>query len=122
MKLFDILNDICNVKSNSMDKKIDWDDVPLSPYMLQRWLSFSNIPNAMIVNEYMNRYGLIGCRTKEDAYHLATALMQKSKKYYSYAKKAQPKDSDKELEKDGDKLGLSKRERAMYSYTLEKLK
>lgn len=122
MKLFDILNDICNVKSNSMDKKIDWDDVPLSPYMLQRWLSFSNIQNAMIVNEYMNRFGLIGAKTKEDAYHLATAMTQKSKKYYSYAKKAQPKDEDKDLEKDGDKLGLSRRERALYSCVLEKLK
>ena len=119
MTIFNIVSDICNRKSQSMDKEIDWNDVNTSPYMLQRWVSMTNPTNAFLLNEYTNGLGWPATDTKEAVYHTMSAFAQPCRKFKYFKRIPQEKQKLSEIrQKEADRLCLSQKEIRLYNKML----
>jgi len=86
MTLYDVIVDICNTKTGTLTKDLQWDDVGASPFMIQRWVSMTNTRNACTAALMTNR--VIGQLDAEMAYQLYTVLASKSTSKFVYLKKA----------------------------------
>lgn len=122
MTIFNIVSDVCNRKSQSMDKEIDWDDVNTSPYMLQRWVSMTNPTNAFLLNEYTNGLGWPATETKESIYHVMSTFAQPYRKFKYFKRAPQEKQKLSETrQKEADQLCLSQKEIRLYDKILKDL-
>lgn len=122
MTIYNIVSDVCNRKSQSLDKEIDWDDVNISPYMLQRWISMTSPTNAFLLNEYTNGLGQAATETKESIYHVMSTFAQPYRKFKYFKRKPQEKQKLNEAyQREADRLGLSQKEIRLYNKMLKGL-
>jgi hypothetical protein len=121
MTIFDIVNDICNTKTHRLDADKTWDDSPVSPYMLQRWVSMTSPINSFLINEYANRLGTDATQSDKACYHLLSSFCQPSRRKIRYLKRAKTEQiqPNEALEKEAKSLGLSKRDRMLYDRILK---
>lgn len=121
MTTFDVLYDISNQKSHSLDKRIDWDDVKTSSYMLQRWISMLGPGATFVENEVTNKIGVDTTSDKSLMYHALSTFAPRCKKFPKYlkvVKTTKKKKPDKELDEDAERLELTERERNLYDAML----
>lgn len=121
MTIFDVLYDISNQKSHSLDKRIDWDDVKTSSYMLQRWISMLGPGATFVENEVTNKIGVDTTSDKSLMYHALSAFAPRCKrfpKYLKIVKTAEKKKPDKELDEEANRLELTEHERNLYDAML----
>jgi hypothetical protein len=85
MTLYDVVADVCNMKTGTLTDDIKWDDIGVSSFMLQRWISMTNTRNACMVGLMTNH--LVGQLDPVMAYQLYTTLASKSSRRFTYLKK-----------------------------------
>ena len=91
MTINDILRDIFQNKTATLNDKHEFNDVYASNYLMQRWVSMDSTNNAVIINEVTNKLWKGLEDDKELWYKLFIALTEKKKftriKYYKKQKK-----------------------------------
>jgi len=108
--VFDIINNIA-FDSDPVDINIA-DRNLYSPYITNRYLTFVNSKTAHLVNDTVNKYGLV--YNPLEHYNFLFHLIPKTKrKFIRYAKKK--KKSENNFERVSKKYNLSSREIRLYS-------
>lgn len=84
MTMYDVILDICNTKTNSLARDIRWEDVTPSTFMLQRWVSMTNVANATLVGATTNHVAKV--LTPEMTYAVLSTMATKAPYKFRYMK------------------------------------
>lgn len=84
MTMYDVILDICNTKTNSLARDIRWGDVTPSTFMLQRWVSMTNVANATLVGATTNHVAKV--LTPEMTYAVLSTMATKAPYKFRYMK------------------------------------
>ena len=112
MKIYDVIYDICNFKSKTLDQNREWKDLDLSSFMLNRWISMTSSTNARMINEVFN-YGILSDKSDKGILYRALTDMTRPCGKIRYIKRQKRE----EAEIDGTQkkiLDISTREAKMY--------
>ena len=114
MTIFDAIRDICYAKTNRLCDRIDWPDLKLSPYMMQRWISMTSPMNAYLANEFTNCASSSTTTDSEEMYHYLSAFAQPCGKYRYLKTNRRVAPLTEERQKEATSLEISLREARMY--------
>lgn len=112
MKIYDVVYDICNYKSRSLDQSREWKDLDLSTFMLNRWISMTSTTNARVVNEVFNS-GILSDKSDMPILYKALTDMTRPCAKVKYIKR-QKRDEIKTDTIQKQSLDISEREARMY--------
>jgi hypothetical protein len=83
--MFDVIMDVCTEKTGTLPKDIHWGDVKPSAFMMQRWVSMSNISNALSSALMVNQ--VVGVLDDVMTYRLLTTVTTPASYRFRYVKK-----------------------------------
>ena len=112
MKIYDVVYDICNYKSRTLDQNREWKDLDLSTFMLNRWISMTSSVNARVINEVFNS-GILSDKSDMPILYKALTDMARPCGKVRYIKR-QKRDEIKTDATQKRDLDISEREARMY--------